>query len=139
MSLSQVAVAPLRQAEKCRAVLYRTGVGTPVDGSIFSHGLYQVKDLLAIWTGAIFNRGLVLIDLQMLKQCLFGMIPLITTGTVVLVMQATIRLQMQATANDKASDWSLAPKKSDEKYILSPFHNEPSDRMIVLTSDHHYT
>ena len=46
---------------------------------------------------------------------------------------------MQVTANDKASDWSLAPEKSDEKYTLSPFHNEASDRTIVLTSDHHYT
>ena len=56
-----------------------------------------------------------------------------------LEMQATICLQMQVTANDKASDWSLAPEKSDEKYILSPFHNEASDQTIVLTSDHHYT
>ena len=38
--LSQVAVVPLRQAEKHRTALYRTGVGTPVDGSMFSHGLY---------------------------------------------------------------------------------------------------
>ena len=40
VTLSQVVVAPLRQAEKCQAALYRTGVGTPVDGSMFSHGLY---------------------------------------------------------------------------------------------------
>ena len=88
MSLSQVAVAPLRQAEECRAVLYRTGVGTPVDGSMFSHGLYQVKDLLAIWAGAIFNRSLALMDLQVLEQCLFGVISFITFGTVVLVICA---------------------------------------------------
>ena len=40
VTLSQVVVVPLRQAEKRRAALYQTGVGTSVDGLMFSHGLY---------------------------------------------------------------------------------------------------
>ena len=40
VKLPQVAVAPLRQAEKCWAALHRTGVGTPVYGSVFPHCLH---------------------------------------------------------------------------------------------------
>ena len=78
MFLSEMTVTALRQAEHSRAVFNWAWEGPSVSCLMFSHGLHQVKNHLAVGTGTLLFTGWRTMNLQVLDQGLLGMVPFTT-------------------------------------------------------------
>ena len=83
MFLPQMMIMVLRQAEHSRALFNQAWEGPPVGCSMLSHGLHQVKDHLAVWTGMLLFTGWRMMNLQVLDQGLFGVVPFTTCLAIV--------------------------------------------------------
>ena len=66
MFLPEVTIATLWQTEYGRTLLHWAWERPSVHCPVLPHGLDQVEDLFAVWTGAFLNTGGRLVDLQML-------------------------------------------------------------------------
>ena len=90
MFLPEVTIATLWQTEYSWTLLHWAWKRPSVHCPVLPHGLDQVEDSFAVWTGAFLNTGRRLVGLQMLQQGLLGMIALPTGCTVVgIVLAAT--------------------------------------------------
>ena len=78
MFLPEMMVTVLRQAEHSRTVFNRAWEGPPVCCPMISHGLHQVKNHLAVRTGMLLFTCWRTMNLQVLDQGLFGMVPFTT-------------------------------------------------------------
>ena len=78
MFLPEMMVMALRQAEHSRAVFNRAWEGPPMSCPMLPHGLHQVKNHLAVRTGTLLFTGWRMMNLQVLDQGLFGMVPFTT-------------------------------------------------------------
>ena len=83
MLLLEMMIAVLRQAEHGRAVFNRAWDGPPVSCPMLPHGLNQIEHHLAVRTGALLFTGWRMVDLQVLDQGLFGVIPFTTCLAIV--------------------------------------------------------
>ena len=83
MLLLQVVIMAFWKAEDGRAVFHGTQERPPVSSPMFLHSFHQVELHLAIRAGMFFFTGWRAVDLQVLDQCLFSMIPPATGLTVV--------------------------------------------------------
>ena len=83
MLLPEMMIVVLRQAEHSRAVFHGAWEGPPVSCLMLPHGLNQLKHHLAVRTGALLFTGWRTVDLQVLHQGLFGVIPFTTCPAIV--------------------------------------------------------
>ena len=83
MFLPEMTITVLRQAEHSRAVFNRAWEGPPVSCLMLPHGLHQVKNHLAVGTGMLLFTGWRTMNLQVLDQGLFGMVPFTTCPAIV--------------------------------------------------------
>ena len=90
MFLPEVMIAMLQQTEYGWTFLHWAWKRPSVHCLMLTHGLNQVEDSFAVWTGVFLNTGRRLVGLQMLQQGLLGMVALPTGRTVVgIVLAAT--------------------------------------------------
>ena len=83
MPLLEMMIAVLRQAEHSRAVFHWVWAGPPVSCLMLPHGLNQLEHHLAVRTGVLLFTSWRTVDLQVLDQGLFGMIPFTTCLAIV--------------------------------------------------------
>ena len=90
MFLPEMTIVTLWQTEYGRTILHWAWKRPSVHCPVLPHGLDQVEDLFAVWTGAFLNTGRRLVGFQVLKQSLFGVVTFPTGHTVVgIVLAAT--------------------------------------------------
>ena len=73
----------LRPAEHSRAVFNWTWEGSPVNCLMLPHGVNQLKHYLAVRTGVLLFTSWKTVDLKVLDQGLFGVIPFTTCLAIV--------------------------------------------------------
>ena len=83
MLFPEMTITALRQAEHSRAVFHGAWEGIPVSCQMVPHGLNQLKHHLAVRTGALLFTGWRTMDLQVLDQGLFGVVPFTTCPAIV--------------------------------------------------------
>ena len=83
MFLPEVTIAMLWQTEYGWTLLHWAWKRPSVHCPVLPHGLDQVEDSFAVWTGAFLNTGGRLVGLQMLQQGLLGVVTFPTGCTVV--------------------------------------------------------
>ena len=83
MLFLEMMITALRQAEHSRAVFNWAWEGPPVSCPMLPHGLHQVKNHLAVGTGTLLFTGWRTVNLQVLDQGLFGVVPFTTCPAIV--------------------------------------------------------
>ena len=83
MLFPEMMITALRQAEHRREVFHGAWEGPPVSCPMLPHGLNQLEHHLAVRTGALLFTGWRTVDLQVLDQGLFGVVPFTTCLAIV--------------------------------------------------------
>ena len=83
MLFLEMMITALRQGEHSRAVFHRAWEGPPVSCPMLPHGLNQLEHHLAVRTGVLLFTGWRMVDLQVLDQGLFGVVPFTTCPAIV--------------------------------------------------------
>ena len=90
MFLPEVMIVMLWQTECSQTLLHWAWKRPSVHCPVLPHGLDQVEDSFAVWTGAFLNTGRRLVGRQMLQQGLLGVVAFPTGHTAVgIVLAAT--------------------------------------------------